>query len=89
MAYVVRFSLAVSLGEGARLERIVLLDEPADAVSISYAEVDLQPGARLAQIVIASGADCNAMRPMCAIRAAELTCGWTGCICSTASATPI
>jgi Fe-S cluster assembly protein SufD len=56
LAYVSDFSLAVSLGEGARLERIVLMDEPADAISISYAEIDLQPGARLAQTVIAAGA---------------------------------
>jgi len=56
LAYVSDFSLAVSLGEGARLERIVLLDEPADAISISYSEIDLKPGARFAQTVIASGA---------------------------------
>ncbi len=56
LAYVSNLSLAISLGEGARLERIVLLDEPADAISISYSEIDLKPGARLAQTVIASGA---------------------------------
>jgi Fe-S cluster assembly protein SufD len=54
--YVSDFALAVSIGEGARLERIVLIDEPADAISISQAEVELQPGARFAQTVIASGA---------------------------------
>lgn len=56
LAYVSDVSLAISLGEGARLERIVLLDEPADAISISFAEIDLKAGARLGQTVIASGA---------------------------------
>ncbi|HVY34170.1 MAG TPA: Fe-S cluster assembly protein SufD [Caulobacteraceae bacterium] len=56
LGYVSDFSLAISLGEGARLERIVLLDEPSDAISISVSEIDLKPGARLVQTVIASGA---------------------------------
>ena len=54
--YLSDFSLAVSLGEGARLERIVLIDEPDSAVSISQSQIELMPGARLAQTVIASGA---------------------------------
>jgi Fe-S cluster assembly protein SufD len=54
--YVSDVSLAVSVGEGARLERIVLVDEPDGAISISQAEIVLQPGARLAQTVITSGA---------------------------------
>jgi Fe-S cluster assembly protein SufD len=54
--YLSDFSLAVSMGEGAELERIVLLDEPADAVSISQSQVELQAGARFAQTVVASGA---------------------------------
>ena len=54
--YVSDVSLAISVGENARLERIVLMDEPADAVSISQSEVELRPGARFAQTVIASGA---------------------------------
>jgi Fe-S cluster assembly protein SufD len=54
--YVSDFGLAISMGEGARLERIVLLDEPADAVSVSQSEVELSPGARFRQTVIASGA---------------------------------
>ena len=54
--YLSDFSLAVSIGEGARLERIVLLDEPADAVSVSQAQVELQAGARFSQTVLASGA---------------------------------
>jgi Fe-S cluster assembly protein SufD len=55
-AYVSDFALAISMGEGARLERIVLLDEPADAISISQSEVELSPGAMFRQTVIASGA---------------------------------
>jgi len=55
-AYLSDFSLAVSIGENARLERIVLIDEPADAVSISRSQIELQPHARFGQIVVATGA---------------------------------
>lgn len=55
-AYLSNVSLDIFLGEGARLERIVLLDEPEDAVSVSVAEVELSPGARLGQTVLATGA---------------------------------
>ncbi len=54
--YVSDFALAISMGEGARLERIVLLDEPADAISVSAAQVELSAGAKFRQTVIASGA---------------------------------
>jgi Fe-S cluster assembly protein SufD len=54
--YLSDFSLAISIGEGARLERIVLFDEPADAISISQSEVELQAGARFAQTVLTCGA---------------------------------
>ena len=54
--YLSDFSLAVSVGEGARFERIVVIDEPADAVSISQSQVELQAGARFSQTVLASGA---------------------------------
>ena len=53
--YVSELSLAISIGEGASLKRIVLMDEPEDAISISQSQVELQPGARFAQTVIASG----------------------------------
>jgi Fe-S cluster assembly protein SufD len=55
-AYLSDFSLAVSIGENARLERIVLIDEPADAICISQSQVELQAGARFCQTVVASGA---------------------------------
>jgi len=55
-AHVAELDLAIRLGEGARLERIVLADEDAAAVIVSRADVELAPGASFAQTVIASGA---------------------------------
>lgn len=46
----------IRLGEGAHVERLVLLDDAADAVSIALTEVELAPGASFAQTVLASGA---------------------------------
>jgi Fe-S cluster assembly protein SufD len=54
--HLAEFDLAIWLGEGARLERIVLADEDPGAVIVSRAEVELAPGAAFAQTVIASGA---------------------------------
>jgi Fe-S cluster assembly protein SufD len=54
-AYLSTVSLDIFVGEGARLERIVVLDEPEDAVSVSTAEVDVKPGATFAQTVVATG----------------------------------
>ena len=48
--------IEIELGKGASLERIVVLDEPETAVSVSTAEVKLAPEARYAQTVLASGA---------------------------------
>jgi Fe-S cluster assembly protein SufD len=47
--------IALSIRVAGRLERIVLIDEPADAISISVSEIELEPGARLAQSVITAG----------------------------------
>jgi Fe-S cluster assembly protein SufD len=55
-AHVAEFDLTIRLGEGARLERIVLADEDAAAVIVSRAELVLSPGAAFSQTVIASGA---------------------------------
>ena len=55
-AYVSDFSLAIAMGEGARLERIVLIDEPDDAICISRSQVELQYGAKLRQTVVTAGA---------------------------------
>ena len=54
--YVADARFPIRLGEGARLERVVLLDDAADAVSISLTEVELAPGASFHQTVLASGA---------------------------------
>ncbi len=54
--YLANIGLDFSVGEGARLERIVLVDDLAEAVTVSTAEVSLAPGARYAQTVLTSGA---------------------------------
>jgi Fe-S cluster assembly protein SufD len=46
----------IRVGEGASVERIVLLDDAADAVSVALTEVELAPGASFRQTVLASGA---------------------------------
>ncbi len=46
----------VLVAEGATLDRIVLLDDAADAISVGLTEVELRPGAQLRQTVLASGA---------------------------------
>ena len=55
-AHISEFDLAIAVAAGGRLERIVLVDEPADAVLVSRADVTLSPGAQFAQTVITSGA---------------------------------
>ncbi len=55
-AYIASAMLSFALEAGASLERIVLLDEPAAAVSISAATVALGARARFAQTVVATGA---------------------------------
>ncbi|HUZ11956.1 MAG TPA: Fe-S cluster assembly protein SufD [Caulobacteraceae bacterium] len=54
--HVSELDLSFVVGAGGSLERIVLCDEPAGAVSVSHAEVSLAPGARFSQTVIAAGA---------------------------------
>lgn len=53
--YLAQTSLSVTLGEGARLERVILAADAADGVSVSQAEVALAPGAEFAQTVLTSG----------------------------------
>lgn len=55
-AYVSDVALDIAVGEGASLERIVLVDDEAEAVNVVTAEVALAPGARFAQTVLTSGA---------------------------------
>ncbi len=55
-AYVANATLDIRLGEGARLTRIVLLDDTAEALSISVATVALAARAELRQVVLTGGA---------------------------------
>lgn len=54
--YVSDVALEIAVGEGASLERIVLVEDEAEAVNVVTAEVDLAPGARFAQTILTSGA---------------------------------
>jgi Fe-S cluster assembly protein SufD len=54
--YVSETHLTLDVRAGGELERIVLCDEPENAVSVIRADVALAPGARFAQTVIAAGA---------------------------------
>jgi Fe-S cluster assembly protein SufD len=54
--YVSDAATPILIGEGATLERIVLLDDAADAVSVNLSQVELAPGATFRQTVLASGA---------------------------------
>lgn len=54
--YLANIGLDFSVGEGARLERIVLVDDLADAVTVSTADVALAPNAKFSQTILTSGA---------------------------------
>ena len=54
--YVSNVALTISVGAGARLTRIVIQDDAADALSLSAAEVTLGEGAAFAQTVLTTGA---------------------------------
>ena len=55
-AYLAHTALAFEIAEGAAVERIVLADDDAEGVSVSQAEVRLEPGADFAQTVLTGGA---------------------------------
>ena len=55
-SYLALTTLAIRLGQGARLERIVLADEDAEGVAVSQAEVELSPGSEFVQTTLAAGA---------------------------------
>jgi Fe-S cluster assembly protein SufD len=55
-AYLANHLVEIFVEEGATLERIVLIEEPASAISITSAEVHLSKGTNFAQTTIASGA---------------------------------
>jgi len=54
--YVANAGLTITLGDGARLERIVLANDTEDALSFSRAEVTMGAGAAFSQTVLATGA---------------------------------
>ena len=54
--YMSDITLDIAVGEGARVERIVLVDDRADAINVVTAEVDLAPGATFNQTVLTAGA---------------------------------
>jgi Fe-S cluster assembly protein SufD len=54
--YVADVELDIRLGEGARLTRIVLIDEADDVVAVSTAEVELAARAAFAQTALTAGA---------------------------------
>jgi Fe-S cluster assembly protein SufD len=54
--YLAELGLDLVIGPGARVERIVVASDAADAVLVSSAEVDLGPGSRFAETVLTNGA---------------------------------
>ena len=54
--YLASTALTITLGEGARLERIVLAEEDADGVAVSQAEVVLAADAAFSQTTLTCGA---------------------------------
>lgn len=54
--YLASAELDIRLGEGARLERVVIAADDEDAVSVSSAKVALSAGASFEQIVLTTGA---------------------------------
>ena len=54
--YLAQTTLSIDVGEGARLERILLAEEDAEAVAVSQTEVQLAPRAEFVQTTLASGA---------------------------------
>ncbi len=56
VAAVTHTELDITLGEGASLTRIVILDEPAEAVSIRRSTVKTAPGSTFKQYVFSTGA---------------------------------
>lgn len=55
-AYVAHNRLEIDVAPGAEVTRLVLVDEPEDALSVTHAEVRLGEGARYAQTIAATGA---------------------------------
>lgn len=56
IGYIADFSLKIEVDIGGRLERIVLLDDEAEAVTVVRADVHMQPRSTYAQTVLTTGA---------------------------------
>lgn len=54
--YVAHNRLVIQVPSGARVERIVLVEEPEDAISVTQAEVTLGEGSAFSQTVLTTGA---------------------------------
>jgi Fe-S cluster assembly protein SufD len=54
--YICETQIKIQIAEGARVERLVVAEDGADAVSVSIADVALAEGARFAQTIVTSGA---------------------------------
>jgi len=54
--YLANTLIEIFLEEGARLERVVMADDAAEAFSVTTAIVNLAPGAKYAQTILTSGA---------------------------------
>ncbi|HYC73843.1 Fe-S cluster assembly protein SufD [Brevundimonas sp.] len=55
-AYVAHNRLDLDVARGAEVTRIVLTDEPEDAISITQAQARVEPGGRYRQTIVSSGA---------------------------------
>lgn len=55
-SYAANTTIRFKLGEGAKLTRVVILDEPEDAVSIRRSTVETAPGSVFKQYVFSTGA---------------------------------
>lgn len=55
-AYVAHNRIELDVAEGAEVTRIVLADEPADALAVTNAEVRVAPGGRYRQTIATTGA---------------------------------
>lgn len=55
-AYLANTLVEIFVEDGASLERVVMVEEPHDALSVVSTEVHLKPGAAFRQTVVASGA---------------------------------
>ncbi len=54
--YIANATLSITVGEGARLTRIVLAEDATDAIALSRADITLSQGATFTQTTLATGA---------------------------------